>query len=131
MKILIAPILLILISFLTACPKGDEDLRIQFNNESNQNVYLHYNLSSDTILPLSKENNLGEIIFKASSEKKSNRYIYLPANRYDSLSVFILDVDTVDKYGWHIIQEQYKILKRYDIDINKDLKRMNWTITYP
>lgn len=48
----------------------------------------------------------------------------------DTLSIFILSKDTVDKYNWERIRSDYNILKRYDLSLN-DLKRMNWTITYP
>lgn len=48
----------------------------------------------------------------------------------DTLSVFIFHADTINKYTWEEIREGYKILKRYDLSYD-DLKRMNWTITYP
>ena len=48
----------------------------------------------------------------------------------DTLSIFILSKDTVDKYNWELIRSDNNILKRYDLSLN-DLKRMNWTITYP
>lgn len=51
----------------------------------------------------------------------------LPA---DTLSIYIFDADTLNTYDWRSIKEGYKILKRYDLSLD-DLKKSNWTITYP
>ncbi len=48
----------------------------------------------------------------------------------DSLMFFVFSVDTLNKYSWEEIREDYKILKRYDLSIS-DLDSLNWTITYP
>jgi hypothetical protein len=48
----------------------------------------------------------------------------------DTISMFILSKDTLDKYDWAKIRSDYNILKRYDLSL-ADLQRMNWTITYP
>lgn len=48
----------------------------------------------------------------------------------DTLIFFLFSVDTLNKYSWKEIREDYKILKRYDLSIS-DLDSMNWTIIYP
>lgn len=48
----------------------------------------------------------------------------------DSLMFYVFSVDTLDKYSWEEIRQDYKILKRYDLSIS-DLDSMNWTIIYP
>lgn len=48
----------------------------------------------------------------------------------DTLSIYFFDNDTLNKYGWNRVKEGYKVLKRYDLSVD-DLKKMNWTITYP
>ena len=48
----------------------------------------------------------------------------------DTLIFFVFSVDTLNKYSWEEIREDYKILKRYDLSIS-DLDSMNWTIIYP
>jgi hypothetical protein len=48
----------------------------------------------------------------------------------DTISIFILSKDTIDKYRWNEIRIDYNILKRYDLSL-EDLQRMNWTISYP
>jgi len=48
----------------------------------------------------------------------------------DTLSVFIFHSDTLKKYPWDLVRACYKILKRYDLSLY-DLKKLDWTITYP
>jgi len=48
----------------------------------------------------------------------------------DTMSIFFFDPDTLAKYDWKIIREEYKILVRYDFSHN-DLKKLNWRIDYP
>jgi hypothetical protein len=48
----------------------------------------------------------------------------------ETISIFILSKDTIDKYSWDEIRIDYNILKRYDLSL-EDLQRMNWTISYP
>jgi len=48
----------------------------------------------------------------------------------DTISMYILSKDTIDKYSWDLIRSGNRILKRYDLSI-KDLEKQNWTITYP
>jgi hypothetical protein len=43
---------------------------------------------------------------------------------YDTLSVYIFDKDTLDRYEWDKIQEDYKILKRYDLSV-KDIRLLD------
>lgn len=48
----------------------------------------------------------------------------------DTISIFILSEDTVDKYDWSIIRNNYNILKRYDLSFD-DLEKQSWTLIYP
>ncbi len=48
----------------------------------------------------------------------------------DTISIYILSKDTVDKYSWDLIRSGKRILKRYDLSV-KDLEKQNWTVTYP
>lgn len=49
---------------------------------------------------------------------------------HDTLSVFIFHTDTLNKYSWEKIRDDYKVLKRYDLSQN-DLRRMNFKIIFP
>ena len=48
----------------------------------------------------------------------------------DTLSVFLYNEDTLTKYDWTTICQEYKIIKRYDFSI-EDLKRIKKVIVYP
>lgn len=48
----------------------------------------------------------------------------------DTMSVFFFDPDTLAKYNWVTIKEEYNVLVRYDLS-HDDLKRLGWCIYYP
>jgi hypothetical protein len=48
----------------------------------------------------------------------------------DTLMIFIFDAEVIETEEWSDVVHSYKVLKRYDLSL-ADLKRMNWTITYP
>lgn len=47
----------------------------------------------------------------------------------DTLSVFVLHTDTLNKYSWKEIRDSYMILKRYDLSLD-DLKQLDFRVTY-
>ncbi|MCC8145528.1 MAG: hypothetical protein LIO93_03620 [Bacteroidales bacterium] len=138
-------IYLITVVFLfTGCPDiYDRDTQIYFENKSDVSIFIHYPLIGmqggiypDTTLSF---NYSGYSI-------KPNAYVYggisnttienwILSFPKDTVSIFIFDKDTLDKYSWKTIQQHYKILKRYDLsldDFNK-LSDKNGVpiITYP
>lgn len=48
----------------------------------------------------------------------------------DTLSLFIINTDTLAKYSWSQIRNDYNILKRYDLSLG-DLQRLDFEVTYP
>jgi hypothetical protein len=48
----------------------------------------------------------------------------------DTMSIYIFSKDTLDSYSWEDIQQNYKILRRYDLSLS-DLQKLNYTIPYP
>ena len=48
----------------------------------------------------------------------------------DTIIIFIMNKDTVDRYSWGKIKSDYNILKRLDLNIN-DIKKQDWTVEYP
>lgn len=48
----------------------------------------------------------------------------------DTLSIFIFHTDTLNKYPWEKIRDEYKILKRYDLSF-EDIKRLGYKVPYP
>ena len=51
-------------------------------------------------------------------------------NKIEKLSVFIFHNDTIDKYTWEEVREDYMVLKRYDLSL-KDFQNLDFTVTYP
>ena len=48
----------------------------------------------------------------------------------DTMSIFFFDPDTLAKYDWSIIREEYKILVRYDLS-HDNLRELKWCVCYP
>lgn len=85
----------------------------------------------DTILPslqpeneIISPNNKNKLI---SSQKWENVINSLPS---DTLSIYIFDADSIEICGWENVAKDYKVLKRYDLSVD-DLKKTDWTVTYP
>ena len=54
-------------------------------------------------------------------------FAWLPT---DTISIFFFDPDTLAKYDWAIIREEYKILVRYDLS-HDNLRELKWCVCYP
>ncbi len=48
----------------------------------------------------------------------------------DTLSLYMFHPDTLAKYEWQQILDDYNILKRYDLSL-EDLRRLDFKVTYP
>lgn len=86
----------------------------------------------DTSLPLSKPifsevlpQSTGYIIY--GSQKIEKIFELLSK---DTLSVYVFNADTVDRYDWNTVRTQNRMLRRYDLSL-QDLKIRNWLVTYP
>ncbi|GHU85653.1 hypothetical protein FACS1894153_1260 [Bacteroidia bacterium] len=88
----------------------------------------------DTTLPVYLDKNM---IFM--SEPNTERTIFGTGIRWDkiiielpkdTLSIFVFNYDTLKNYTWEEINENYKILVRYDLSYN-DLNMLKFTIHYP
>lgn len=55
------------------------------------------------------------------------KFSYLPS---DTLSIYIFHTDTLNKYPWKKICDEYMVLKRYDLSLG-DLKQLKFTVPYP
>ena len=47
----------------------------------------------------------------------------------DTLSIYLFHPDTLAKYDWNVIRNEYKVLKRFDVSLD-DLKRNDFKVTY-
>lgn len=134
MKKIIIPII-----FLAGCsgtckksPFVERVYSIKVQNNSSQLInFFDSRTYPDTLLPAekpyygaSRPNNFAYI---DSQIDWSDVFAKLPK---DTLSIFILNSDTVNTYNWDFIRNQYKILKRYDLSL-QELQSDNFVITYP
>ena len=124
-------IMVIVMVTLTGCPEeADYDRRLWIYNGSGKNIFEYDRINtldvecSDTLLPSVKR---GGII-------KNNTWDITYINFWDfscdTMRIFIISPDTLEKYSWEKIREDNNILKRYDLS-RQDLDRLNWTIYYP
>lgn len=133
-------LLFILCSF--KCKKLDADVNPGYIHNMSKhtitaslsNNYAIDPLYPDTTLPTQKTTTVGHIlpdetkaIFIRNALWKN---IYEVKADRDTISFFIYDVDTLNKYPRETIREQYMILKRYDLSFY-DLQKLNYTLYYP
>lgn len=104
-------------------------IKIQNNSKDTIQFYESYNFP-DTVMDIIKPRLKMVYSSKYSSleSKKDWDEVLVPPK--DTISIFILSKDTVDRYSWDKIRNDYNILKRYDLSL-QDLEQMNWTIEYP
>ena len=112
----------------------DYDVYVYIRDNRGKQLNIVY---PDTTISFNEEN---VSIIKAHSHIKINIGT-LPIEKYfnnipsDTLSVFYFHADTISKYSWEEIQQDYNILQRYDLSL-EDFKRLSDkngvpVITYP
>jgi len=119
------------------CNDDQLSRRISYYNNSGKPVYVFEQRAygvfyPDTILPetdqhLFKIDKEAHYSFGGQGYHEDHFFANLPN---DTLSIFFFDVDTLAKYDWQTVQEEYKILVRYDFSQN-DLQLLKWCIYYP
>ncbi|WP_372934900.1 hypothetical protein [Mariniphaga sediminis] len=57
-------------------------------------------------------------------------FTYVDIIPSDTLMIYIFDADTIENVDWADVVHYYMVLKRYDLSLD-DLKRDDWTISYP
>ena len=57
-------------------------------------------------------------------------FVLRPEIREDTLSVFIISSDAMEKCSWNDIASDYNILCRYDLS-SQDILQLDYTIPYP
>ncbi len=126
----------LLLLFSQCCNDGLARYIDLYNNSNNPISYYmpwkHGIFYPDTILPEKNPNpwtfNKGySIHFGEGNFHENALFAMFPT---DTMSVFFFAPDTLAKYDWETIRQEYKILVRYDLSHN-DLKKLNWRIYYP
>lgn len=128
--------------------KGHNSILI-VNNSENDIYVVHENDYPDTIFHhrwMGISDNEYQTKVKANSSSDGplclywdiweTEFAYKTIIPSDTLIVFILNVDSIDLWENEKLSPKKEqnpnnaVLKRYDLSLN-DLKKMNWTITYP
>lgn len=104
-------------------------IKIQNNSSDTIQFYESYNYP-DTAIDVTKPRLKMVYPSKYSSLESEKDWSEVLVPPKDTISIFILSKDTVDKYDWEKIRVEYNILKRYDLSLS-DLQNNNWMITYP
>jgi len=128
--------LALMLSLCNCNPPPGAELRYPLwiiNNESDNRIFTISFNYPDTLLPhdskelVSGRLPLGERISYDIGEPWNKR---LAKTQGGKVSVFILDLDTFNRYSRETMRVENKILKRYDLNA-QDLEDINYTIIYP
>ncbi len=137
-------LIVLLIGSASSCDKdngiGHGDDELTTTNNANHSVFsiITFNYP-DTSL---QQNGSCIGCFVEINANSSYQHFYFPNSKYgwkshivdrnlqNTLTMFIIHKDTLNKYSFEQIQEDYNILKRYDLSID-DLEKQDWTLTYP
>lgn len=137
MRVYVLLSLILLLGFDCAKPRDREyALNIQNNSDKPTAFYVaalavEHHLYPDTTLETTKP-----ILATIQPGKTNPWYINLSFDDLfkqlpkDTLSVYFFSVDTLNKYDWSTIRDQYKVLRRYDLSLT-DLKNRNFKVSYP
>ncbi len=131
----------LVIAGFNRCEKIAMDIRYAVTLENNADHSIgccfalggkFFTLYPDTTLPqtgryIPKEIRPNSRFYKDSGLKWKEVYAQLAQ---DTMSVFIFHTDTLNKYPWEKIRDDYMILKRYDLSL-EDLERCDYLLTYP
>lgn len=126
-------VIILLIALMGASCKDLVDhvysIRIQNNSKDTVQFYESY-YYPDTLIDGTKPRLLMVYPSNYSYLDSKKDWDELLVSPKDTISIFILNKQTVDKYGWDRIRSDYNILKRYDLSLD-DLDKLSWTVTYP
>lgn len=147
-----------LLCVFLACFEGcfnyeEDELYLWIKNMSDYDVATYFALGleevgyptlyPDTSLPVKKvvyntkqnryrwvEENLYRNIIGSQMKMKIVWLGPLHGNQLDTLSVFIIHKDTLVKYGYDDVRENYRVIVRYDLAW-EDVKKLNYIFPYP
>ncbi|MEM6396326.1 MAG: hypothetical protein AAF741_08270 [Bacteroidota bacterium] len=133
-------LMILIILLVSSCKTTDIESTIQIRNNSDQSISTFIALPievgfayPDTILPLNElpmqSAVLGQQNFYDFSTSLEDVLSELPN---DTLSIFYFSTDTLNKYSWEEIRDNYMILRRDDLVPPADAVLDNyWLIEYP
>jgi hypothetical protein len=95
-------------------------VRIKLTNNSNVDLYMEFQSNNDTLIRV--ENFTNTSINKGKTVQRDLSYSSLKNKNENRIQVFIFNKDTLDKYGWGYVKDNYKVIKRYDLTYYKKKK---------
>jgi hypothetical protein len=113
-------------------PGADVKYSIRFYNNSKLklNLFMSY-LYPDTLMPTQRPYlyyvGTNSDIFIDSSVKWDKVFYQLPQ---DTLALYLINSDSLEKYGWETIATKQKIVVRIDLSYN-DLEQNSFIVNYP
>ncbi|QEC53039.1 hypothetical protein EDD80_1041 [Anseongella ginsenosidimutans] len=110
--------------------QSGQSVRVYVNNDENYSALYPDTSISDFEERLSAEiiaNNREVVIPGSEASWKSTFEVSVP---HDTVSLFIFHADTLTKFPWQTIREDYKILRRYDLSL-EDLITLEFKVPYP
>jgi len=122
MKRILIVIFLLPVLFISGCPHSHTPYAYKMYNNAGYDIYVGFGLWYATYL------------YPDTSFKQLHNYELVKSNSFsthrvgdpldetikqrmprDTVSIYYFHADTVNKYPWEIIQQDYKILRRYDL----------------
>jgi len=138
LNILIAVISIFFISGACERDRKGDPIWLEVRNNSKDTIIfsLQFNYPDTVLLNYSTELSMTDVN-SADPYSESGFYEFSGwewtlrnVRKVDGLVCITYSLDTIRKYSFEQIQEDYNILKRYILSID-DLKAINWTIVYP
>ena len=105
--------------------------RYKIKNNSSTAIYwgLSYSYPDTNVNKIEDKPYNGKIALKINSKDSTSSWT-APLAIYPTLQLFIFEADVIETTPWDSIVKHYMILKRYQYT-EHDLRKANWTITYP
>ncbi|MBP1617271.1 MAG: hypothetical protein H6Q14_1098 [Bacteroidetes bacterium] len=131
--------LLIMLCSLSACHlMMDGGMGFDVANKTNDSLWVYVGIGGigGTLYP---DTALAKIQVGTISPPLTNTSISYDGNniselfdgaKTDTISVFIISKDTLNKYGWSYVRNNYKVLRRYDASL-QDFQSLDLKLTYP
>jgi hypothetical protein len=113
--------IIILVIFNISCENfAKHVVRIKLTNNSNVDLYMEFQSNNDTLIRV--ENFTNTPVSKGKTVQRDLSYSSLKNKNENRIQVFIFNKDTLDKYGWGYVKDNYKVIKRYDLTYYKKKK---------
>ena len=116
---------------MTTCYYFGNPHELVIENRSSSKIFFYIsNQYPDTLLPSSSKYVISIQPNSVYCIDNPTQKTYPGLNRKDKMFIFFFDSDTIERYDWKIIREEYKILERRTSSM-QDIINSEWRIVYP